>query len=103
LDLLINSPDVYISVLTPALLKVIETLPTLRPKLTLMTTLDEANVAVKKIEEETLAKIREKAPELSKLFEKMSLSGGSPIPEGTTSATLQTIAEDADEDDEAVS
>lgn len=75
----------------------------LRPKLTLMTTLEEANAAVKKIEEETLAKIREKAPELSKLFEKLSVSGGSPIPDSATSATLQTIAEDADEDDDAVS
>ena len=78
-------------------------MPTLRPKMTLMTTLDEANAAVKKIEEETLAKIREKAPELSKLFEKLSVSGGSPTPENSTSAALQTIAEDADEDDDVVS
>ena len=66
-----------------------------------MTTLEEANAAVKKIEEETLAKIREKAPELSKLFEKMSVSGGSPTPDN--SVTLHTITEDADEDDDAVS
>ena len=79
----------------------IETLPALRPKLALMTTLEEANAAVKKIEEETLAKIREKAPELSKLFEKMSVSGGSPTPDN--SVTLHTITEDADEDDDAVS
>jgi len=80
--------------------KAVETLPALRPKLTLVTSLEDADAAVKKIEDETMSKIREKVPELSKLFDKISISGGSPIPDG--SAGLQTIDEDADEDEEMV-
>ena len=83
------------------MLQVTETLPPLRQKFILMTSLEDAEAAVKKIEEETMSKIREKVPELSKLFERISISGsGSPTPDN--SFTLQTIDEDADEDDEMV-
>lgn len=79
--------------------QVFETLPALRPKMALMTTQEEADAAVKKIEDEMVAKILEKAPQLSQLFNKMSISGSAPI---ESAASLHTIDEDMEDDEDLV-
>ena len=73
----------------------------------MMTSQEEADEAVAKIEKEMLAKIREKMPQLSHLFEKMSVSGGdaagsSPTP-NNANAALHTIDEDLEDEDDIVS
>jgi hypothetical protein len=80
-----------------------ETLPALRPKMTIMTSLEEADEAVAKIEKEMLAKIREKAPQLSQFLDKLSLNADSPTPNSTgAAAALHTIDEDMEEEDDQV-
>ena len=71
--------------------------------MTIMTSLEEADEAVAKIEKEMLAKICEKAPQLSQLFNKLSINAGSPTPNTTgAAASLQTIDEDMEEEDDQV-
>ncbi len=83
--------------------QVMETLPSLRPKMTIMTSLEEADEAVAKIEKEMLAKIREKVPQLSQLLDKLSLNADSPTPNSTgATEALHTINEDMEEEDDQV-
>ena len=66
-----------------------------------MTSLEEADEAVAKIEKEMIAKIREKAPQLSQFFDKLSINDGSPTP-NAAAAALHTINEDMEEEDDQV-
>lgn len=72
-----------------------ETLPDLRPKAKLATSLEEAEEAAAKVEKEMINQIREKAPEISKYFD------GDDAPAGNGRDGLGTIAEEnASEDEE---
>ena len=81
-----------------------ETLPALRPKLVLMTSQEDADEAVSKIEKEMMAKIREKMPQLLHLFEKSDgdAAGSSPTP-NNANAALHTIDEDMEDEEDMVS
>ena len=67
----------------------------------LITSQEDADAAVKKVEDEMVAKILEKAPQLSQLFDKMAISGENQATVDSA-ATLHTIDEDMEDDEDLV-